>query len=128
MPVLQIQWFEPPPGVSVGQVLASVNARVADELGCEPAQVWSTWSTIEPGRYAEGDDVADGPRRATHPPIVRLLAFEGRDERAIESALMAAAHTLAEGLGLDPDAPFVVYDEIGSGRVFTGGSVRRLER
>ncbi|MEM7623384.1 MAG: hypothetical protein AAF235_09290 [Planctomycetota bacterium] len=123
--MLQIQWFEPPEHVVIADVLAAVNARVADALGCEPAQVWSVWTTVEPGHYAEGDDVARGPRNATHPPIVRLLALEGRDDQAIESALIAAAHALAEGLGIDPASPFVVYDEITSGRVFTGGSVRR---
>ncbi|MEO1534229.1 MAG: hypothetical protein AAFS11_01525 [Planctomycetota bacterium] len=125
MPVLQIQWFEPPGHIAIGDVLAAVNQNVAAALGCDPASVWSTWTTIEPGCYAEGDDAADGPRDATHPPIVRLLAFEGREGAAIESALIAAAHTLAAQLGIDPDAPFVVYDEIASGWVFTGGSVRR---
>ena len=62
---------------------------------------------------------------ATHPPLVRLIAFEGRIADELERLLALTAEVLSRELRLEPGNVFVVYREAGSGRVFTGGSIRR---
>ena len=94
-------------------------------MGCPTNQVWATWTSAD--AYVEGDTPATEQPRGTHPPIARLIAFEGRSDQVIEAALFAVARALSEELDLKPDAPFVMYDEAHSGRVLTGGSVRHLD-
>ena len=80
---------------------------------------------VEQRRYAEGDVFTDGQPAETHPPLVRVIAFEGRSDEQIAAILEAAAAAIADELGLDPGNVFAVYDEARSGRIFTGGNVIR---
>lgn len=123
--MVQIQGLPPPEGVTAESVLSRVCAAVASAMGCEAREVWATWAEVAPGCYVEGDQPAWSQPRSTHPPIARLIAFEGRDPAVVEAALWAVASALSSSLGVELSAPFVVYEEVRSGRVLTGGVVRR---
>jgi phenylpyruvate tautomerase PptA (4-oxalocrotonate tautomerase family) len=85
----------------------------------------ATWGTIEPGRYAEGSDSPTAQPRHTHPPLVTVTAFEGRPAELVEQMLTCVAETLVRELGLGDGNVFVTYDEVHSGRLYTGGRVLR---
>ena len=124
MPVVEVRALPQPDDV-VQRVLAAVTQRVADALGEEPRGTWATWDEIPAGRYSEGDAAADEQPRSTHPPLVRIVAFEGRTDEQVAAMLEAAADAVAEELALEPGNVFAVYDEARSGRIFTGGNVIR---
>jgi phenylpyruvate tautomerase PptA (4-oxalocrotonate tautomerase family) len=125
MPVVRIRALPQPDGVDVVAVLGRVSVALADLLGERPAGTWATWDTIEPGRYAEGEDAPPEQPRATHPPLVSVLAFEGRAPELVERMLVCVAETLAAELELEPGNVFVTYEEARSGRLYTGGQVVR---
>ena len=101
-------------------------AAVADAAEIAPHHVWATWHEIAESRYIEGDRSARVQPSATHPPIVRLISFEGKSDATIEKMLNAAALALVSALRLDDGNVFITYDEASSGRIHTGGRV--LER
>ena len=53
---------------------------------------------------------------ATHPPIVRVSAFEGRSPDLVARVLSAVAGTVVRELGLEPGNAFVVWDELAAAR------------
>jgi hypothetical protein len=124
MPVVEIRGL-PQPDVIVERVLVAVTGRVAAALGEEPRGTWATWEEIGARRYAEGEGLADSQPHETHPPLVRIAAFEGRSERQIAAVLEAATGAVADELGIEPGNVFAVYDELSSGRVYSGGGVLR---
>lgn len=125
MPVVRIRALPQPSGVEVAAVLGRVSLALADLLGEPPSGTWATWETIEPGRYAEGEEAPAEQPRSTHPPLVSLVAFEGRPPDLVEQMLVTVAETLARELELEPGNVFVTYDEARAGRLFTGGQVVR---
>ena len=97
---------------------------VSRELGEDPSGTWVTWQTLPPGGYREGENDAPSEQPlATHPPIVRINAFEGRDPDLIARILSAVAGTIVRELGLEPGNAFVVWDELRAGRLHTGGGM-----
>ncbi len=125
MPVVEIRALPQQAGVDVSRALTAVCRELAATLGEEPSGTWATWETLEPGRYAEGESAPAEQPRSTHPPLVRLRAFEGRSEETAERMLTTVAGVLAQELDLEPGNVFVVYDEALSGRIFDGGAVVR---
>jgi phenylpyruvate tautomerase PptA (4-oxalocrotonate tautomerase family) len=123
MPVVEIRAL-PQAGVEIEPVLAAVTLELAAFLGEEPQGTWATWEEIPGGRYSEGGDAPAAQPRSTHPPLVRVTAFEGRAQNVVAGMLATVAETLARELGLEPGNVFVRYEEQVSGRLFTGGSVR----
>ena len=83
---------------------------------------WATWEELEPGRYSEGGDAPGEQPRETHPPLVSLVAFEGRPSELVERMLTCVADTLVRELDLAPGNVFVTYDEARAGRIYTGGA------
>jgi phenylpyruvate tautomerase PptA (4-oxalocrotonate tautomerase family) len=122
MPVVEIRAL-PQPGLDVGPVLAAVTQELAAFLGEEASGTWATWEEIPGGRYSEGGDAPAAQPRSTHPPLVRVTAFEGRAPNVVAGMLRTVAETLARELGLEPGNVFVRYEEQVSGRLFTGGAV-----
>ena len=57
--------------------------------------------------------------------MVRLTAFEGRNAAQVEAIMLAAVEALALALGVAPGNVFLVYQQVGSGRVYSGGEIRR---
>ncbi len=89
---------------------------VSGELGEDSSGTWVTWQTLAPGGYREGENDAPLEQpRATHPPIVRVSAFEGRSPEVVAHVLAAVAGTIIRELGLAPGNAFVVWDELQAG-------------
>jgi hypothetical protein len=120
VPVLQVSALDQP-GVDVEQVLAALCREVAEELGEDPRGTWATWQAVD--AYAEGDDVRMEQPRDTHPPIVRVIGFEGKPAEVVQRILERVANVLERELRLEPGTVFAIYDEARSGRLLTGGRV-----
>lgn len=127
VPVVCIRALRQPPVVDVSTVLGRVSRALSDLLGEPPEATWAMWETIESGCYAEGELAPDEQPRGTHPPLVSLLAFEGRPPDLVERMLVCVAQTLARELDLEEGNVFVTYEEARSGRVYDGGRVVRRE-
>ncbi len=124
MPVLEIRALPQPDPTRIEPALKATCKAIAMVYGCAPRQVWATWVTVEPGQYVEGDAAADLQPADSHPPVARLLCFEGRDDDTIARTLRAAADTLSAGLGI-PGNIFIEYAEGRNGRVIDGAGVVR---
>ena len=125
MPVVRIQALPQPDSVDVPATLTAVTRDLAALLDEHPSDSWATWETIRPGRYAEGSDTPELQPRDTHPPLVAVTAFEGREPELVERILATVAETLARELGLGQGNVFVTYEEAQSGRVYSGGRILR---
>lgn len=124
MPIVQVTALRQRVGVDLDAVSKALAVAVSRELGEEPSGTWVTWQTLLPGAYREG--VGDAPLEqpaATHPPLVRVSAFEGRPPELVSRVLSAVAGTVVRELGLEPGNAFVVWDELRAGRVHTGGGM-----
>ncbi len=124
MPIVQVTALRQRVGVDLDAVSRAIVLAVSRELGEEPSGTWITWQTLEPGAYREGEhDAPSEQPTATHPPIVRINAFEGRDPDVVARVLSAVAGTLVRELGLEPGNAFVVWDELRAGLLHTGGGM-----
>jgi phenylpyruvate tautomerase PptA (4-oxalocrotonate tautomerase family) len=123
MPVIEISALPQREGVDTDAALRDVTRAVAGALGEDQRGTWATWRTIEPGRYAEGAEQPHVQPETTHPPLVRVVAFEGRSGDLVERVLVAVADALADALGLERGNVFVRYEEAAAGRLYTGGSI-----
>jgi phenylpyruvate tautomerase PptA (4-oxalocrotonate tautomerase family) len=127
MPVLDIRALPQKPGVDAQAALKRVCTELAQMLGERPTGTWGTWVELLPGSYTEGDDAPAVQPDATHPPLVRLFAFEGKSRETVERMITLVADTLADALRVEPGNVFVTYDEGRSGRVYSGGSLIKKE-
>jgi phenylpyruvate tautomerase PptA (4-oxalocrotonate tautomerase family) len=123
VPVIEISALPQPEAVDPAAALRAVTRAVAAALGEDERGTWATWRPVEPGRFVEGSDAPAVQPRSTHPPLVRVTAFEGRPDEEIARVLTAVADALAGALGLEPGNVFVRYDEATAGRLYTGGSL-----
>jgi phenylpyruvate tautomerase PptA (4-oxalocrotonate tautomerase family) len=121
VPIVQIEALPQAPGVDVAQALRTLCGQVAELLGEEPSGTWATWRTVE--HYVEGSDGPATQPVSTHPPIVRVIAYEGRDRGRVAELLVRTAEVLAHELRLEDGNVFVLYDEAQPGRLYTGGEV-----
>ena len=125
MPVVRISALPQPRGADPERALAAVTHALADLLGEEPSGNWATWTEIPPGRYVEAADAPALQPPATHPPLVDVIAFEGRPPDLVERMLTTVAEVLERELRLERGNVFVRYVEAKDGRLYTGGSVVR---
>jgi phenylpyruvate tautomerase PptA (4-oxalocrotonate tautomerase family) len=123
MPVIEVSALPQREGIDVRAASAALTKAVAALLGEEPRGTWVVWRTIEPGRYVEGGDAPAVQPPATHPPLVQVVASEGRSPELVERILVAVAETLARELRLEPGNVFVRWVEATAGRVYSGGRV-----
>ena len=124
MPIIDIRALAQTEPELIELALKNVCTAVAQAYGCEPRQVWATWISVAPGQYYEGDVGADVQPSRSHPPIVRLLCFEGKDDDVIENTLKAASEAICRSLRLTSNV-FIEYAEAKSGRVIAGNGVIR---
>lgn len=125
MPVISIRALPQAPGVDRAAAMSKATTAVAAVLGIDARRVWATWTEVEPGLFVEGDVVAQVQPQTTHPPIVDIIAFEGRPPELVERIVRAVVDALGEGLSLPASNLFVTYSEARSGRLWTGGTLRR---
>jgi phenylpyruvate tautomerase PptA (4-oxalocrotonate tautomerase family) len=123
MPVIDISALPQREGVDAAAASAALTEAVAAVLGDEPRGTWVVWRTIEPGLYVEGDDAPPVQPAATHPPLVEVIAYEGRPPELVERLLVTVADTLARELRLEHGNVFVRWVEATAGRLYTGGGV-----
>jgi hypothetical protein len=121
VPIVQIEALPQAPGVEVEPALATLCGEIAAALGEQPSGTWATWRTLE--HYVEGSDAPTVQPRSTHPPLVRLIAYRGREPEVISELLRLAATVLARELRLEDGNVFVLYEEGQPGRLYTGGEV-----
>lgn len=123
MPVIEIKALPQKEWISVPNVIKKLSAKVAQVIGEEPKHVWSTWETIKSEHYIEDNHESPLQPSGTHPPIVKILAFEGRPQELVEKLMSTVAEVLVKELELEPGNVFILYQELRSGHVFDGGKV-----
>ena len=121
MPIVQVEALPQAPGVEVEQALATLCGEIAGLLGEEPSGTWATWRTLE--HYVEGSDGRSAQPASTHPPLVRVIAYRGREPETVAELLRRTASVLARELRLEDGNVFVLYEEAQPGRLYTGGEV-----
>lgn len=123
MPVLEVTALPQAPRVDLESVAAALTRAVAAELGEDQSGTWVVWRTVDPGGYVEGSTAAAVQPTSTHPPLVRVIAYQGRTPETISRVLARVAETIVAELGLTEGNAFVTWDEARAGRVYTGGAV-----
>ena len=124
MPIFHIDALPQQNPDIIKPALKKACCAIAEVYGCKQEQVWGIWNEIKPGHYVEGEKEADRQPLSTHPPVGRLVCFEGKSPEQIETTLLIAAKTLSRELGIE-DNIFIRYEEAKSGRVVAGNGVIR---
>ena len=124
MPIVEIRALPQAAGVDPALVCARVCRDLAHALGCPEREVWAVWETLAPGAYVEGSVPAAAQPRDTHPPMIRILSMEGKDDALVVRMLETVSASVAAALPIDADNVFARYEELRSGRVAWGGRVR----
>lgn len=105
--------------------VVNLAARIGSEtLGAPLGAVLAVFEEIVPGWYSHEGDVSLGRKSTSHPVIVRVTAFSGRNSDQIGDCLKRLAQELAPRLGVSHENIFAVYHEEGSGRIYTKGSLK----
>ncbi len=123
MPVVEIRALPQKPPADVPNVLERVCTELATVLDIAEKRVWATWETIEGCHYVEGRQETPDQVASTHPPLVRVLAFEGRSDDVVRVMLETGARRAAEVRGLEGGNVRVTYEARKPGRVWSGGRV-----
>jgi hypothetical protein len=121
MPVIEIRALPQKPGVDRAAAMSRACEALASAAGVRPRAVWATWTELDPALYVEFDARAAVQPDTTHPPIVEIVAFEGRSAETIEAMIVAVATTLASGLQIPQENLFITYREAARGRLWTNG-------
>jgi len=126
MPVVRVSALPQQATTDVTGLLERLCLRLAEIDEVEPRHWWAIWQPIAPGDYVEGSVAATSSQpRISHPPLVEIQAFTGRDPARVDALLEAAAQILADGLQMEPGNVFITWTELQPGRVLTGGAIRR---
>lgn len=123
MPVIEIKALQQKEWISVPIVLKKLATKIAQVIGDQDKKVWATWDTVKPEHYVEGTVESPHQPAGTHPPIVKIIAFEGRPQELIDKMMAAVAELLVKELELEAGNVFITYQELPSGHVFDGGKV-----
>ena len=123
MPILEVTALPQAPEIDLESVAAALTHAVAAELGEDQSGTWVVWRTVQPGSYLEGSATAAVQPTSTHPPLTRVIAYEGREPEMVSRILAAVAETLVSELGLAEGNAFVTWNEARAGQVYTGGVV-----
>ncbi len=123
MPVVEIRALPQKPPADVPNVLERVCTELATVLDIAEKRVWATWETIEGCHYVEGRQETPDQVASTHPPLVRVLAFEGRSDDVVRVMLETVARSVAEALGLEAGNVLVTSEDPTAGRLWSGGQV-----
>lgn len=124
MPILQVRALPQKDPSKIKTALKETCVAIAEVYGCQPHHVWATWEEIKPGYYVEGQSEANKQPENTHPPICRLICFEGKNSEEIEKVLETASSTLSKLLGIE-DNIFMTYHAAKSGQVIAGNGIVR---
>jgi hypothetical protein len=121
VPILEVTGLRPPADIDLRAALSAVCTEVAALLGEAASGTWAIWRTAD--EYVEGTVGVDTQPATTHPPRVRVIAFEGKAGEQIAAVITCVADALARELKLEQGNVFVTYEEATSGRLYTGGQV-----
>ena len=125
MPIFEIKALQQKTGVNTREAMKKLCKEIASLMKLPEHQVWATWHSIESGDFIEGGNSAEVQPDSTHPPIVNLIAFEGRSPELMEQVILKAAEILSTELKLSPGNIYMHFTETGTGRTYSGGQLRK---
>jgi phenylpyruvate tautomerase PptA (4-oxalocrotonate tautomerase family) len=125
VPIIEIRALPQRPDVDRRAALSTLCTAVASQVDMPAHAVWGTWQELAPGDYVEGANAPSVQPDSTHPPLVRLFAFEGRSQPTIEKMITLVADVLSRELRMEKGNVFVLFIEGKSGRVYSGGGIVR---
>jgi phenylpyruvate tautomerase PptA (4-oxalocrotonate tautomerase family) len=115
MPIIQVEALPQSQDVDVERVLGTACTAVALLIGEEPSGTWGTWRTLE--HYVEGREGPSVQPLSTHPPLVRVIVFQGRPPEQITEIVNCVATVLVRELGLEEGNVFVMFEETSRGEL-----------
>lgn len=121
MPVIEIRALPQKAGVDRAAAMSRACEALAAAAGVRPGAMWATWAELDPALYVEFDARVAVQPDESHPPLVEIVAFEGRSPETIEAMIVAVAQALGAGLRIPPENLFITYREAARGRLWTNG-------
>jgi hypothetical protein len=124
MPSIRVRALPQQSSADVPAAMRRMREAAAEILGAPVSKVRALWQTIEPGMYLEADATPDVQPRESHPPTVELVAFTGRSDETIATALERLADILVEELDLGAGNAWVSYVQAPSGWLYVDGAIK----
>jgi hypothetical protein len=121
MPVIEVRALPQRQGFQSGPVLRQLCTAVAERLGVPLQRVGATWDTLN--GYVSGDREGESQEPAAFPPVVSIIAFEGRTPEQIRSVIEGVGAILARELGIERTNLFLTWNGVPSGCLETGGKI-----
>ena len=123
MPFVDIRSLPFKSDLEIGDVVMKIAAALAKTIELPSKEVCATWTFIEPNHYAHGEALASSQGQLSHPPLVDLLAFQGRPPHIVEEMLRVVAFEVSQAAKVPIENVFVNYREATKGRVFSEGDI-----
>jgi len=123
MPIFKIQALPQNKDINITNVISKLCTGVAEATKIDSKRIWATWQTLDPEHYVEADIPALEQPRTSHAPLVHVYSFSGKSPETVETILETSANILCKELNLKDGNIFIVYDELPSGRAYSGGQI-----
>lgn len=123
MPIICIKTLPSSNEINIPEVLKKICVEVSKVINCDENNIWSTWEFIQPNYYAVGRQTSSYQTFNTHSPIVRIISFEGKEQKIIEGMMKLVAKILSDEIGIDIANIFIEYSQANSGQIFDGGNI-----
>jgi hypothetical protein len=120
MPMITVNTLPLDAGVDKGSILKKLVSALAAAIDAPEEKIFAGWNTYD--SFVDSMDAKTNFSSSSHPPIVKIDLFEGREETKKDKALNAITATIKTELDFAGN-PFVYMTDIMSGHINTGGKI-----
>src|SRR5438309_1836978 len=111
MPIINIKTLPLDGTIDTAAILVRLIEQLTLEIEYKAEEIWATWEFLPADNYAVGEEVSSTQTNASHPPLIRILAFEGKSPEMIERMIKKVAHLVSEELHIDIKNIFIEFHE-----------------
>lgn len=121
MPLVVIESLPPKDPSAIARMISDIRNMGAKAMECPTSNIWVIFRPVQPGYYAQGDQLATFPQSKSHPPIVIIRAHVGRTREMRGRFVAAVAGAVGVGLSISPENVWIHYQETRLEDVWYGG-------
>ena len=120
MPVINVQTLPLDSSINKGEILKKLVSSLSAAIDTPEERIFAQWQTTDV--FVDSMEPKSQWCNSSHPPVVKIDMFEGRDETKKDKALDSIVSTIKQELDFAGN-PFVFISDIANGHVHTGGKI-----
>ena len=121
MPIIEIKSLPSKKTMDKAKILKEIGKKVSMASGIPINRIIIYWDFIKPNNYMFNGEFSEFTKENSHHPIVYVSCLEGKPKEQEEAIISTIARVLSEELSIDKKNVAVVFNRIGSRRLFVKG-------